>query len=693
MDYTNKSIQVIKNGSLSVELPLIEGCKDVFISYGRERIAFVSRLYEELSNHNINVWFDKNELHQDFGSEYTKRIQNGIYNSGCFLIIYTKDVEHSDFIINQELAFAVSMRKKILLYPLEPINIPTSKISHYINRMQWLDFGEENDNILYADQHIFKIRILLQYKLGRLTVAGNYLKIHGCAHNDYYNQDNFKLYVINKSFLLPIPEMFKTDLMNYGFIGNSRAHNLERHLDAIMPDNIDIYHMLIDFLEVHNNIYPLTTIYDQLTCYLNLEPFDCIELVKVDDFDLKEFVNIIAKMAACKLVSELKTGKSIFNGTELGVYKISDNRTTNSEIHLLDMQLYYSDYFTFRCMTEMYHILCAIDGNPFEFTSNIDLNSIAPFLCSLSIGGFLVADASGEKKLMWTRRNTRSFSFDEIWSFSYEGLVNLMMDGETDGKGNLVIRNNGEVRIDTKKLFNRTLAEETGATSNDIKRNQYGIFEVGVIKSDILEVELLSKAFIQLSPKESPMRKIKTMLDSARNYLDVQQMSKIQFLAINDDVLLGKMLSPESHAFYKRMHQDNENIKWHGDEIFISYSRDDSPIVHPFVEMIQNSLETKCWIDMDGIESGEQFEEKIIDAIERAKIVLFMISDVSIKSIWTKREVNYAESQQKRVVPIVLDNKGLRGWFSFHFGNVDYIDVNSQEQVAKLIKNLKEWLK
>ena len=70
-----------------------------------------------------------------------------------------------------------------------------------------------------------------------------------------------------------------------------------------------------------------------------------------------------------------------------------------------------------------------------------------------------------------------------------------------------------------------------------------------------------------------------------------------------------------------------------------------------------------------------------------------MLSDNSIKSNWTKKEVYYAEGEQKRIVPIVIDNKGLRGWFKFHFGNVDYIDSNSPELVSKLIQNLTDWLK
>ena len=126
--------------------------------------------------------------------------------------------------------------------------------------------------------------------------------------------------------------------------------------------------------------------------------------------------------------------------------------------------------------------------------------------------------------------------------------------------------------------------------------------------------------------------------------------------------------------------------------IFISYSRLDKNIVFPFVKRIEQELKTICWIDSEGIESGSQFEEVIVNAIEESKVVLFMLSDNSINSKWTKREVLYAEDEGKRIVPVVVDKKGLRKWFKFHFGNVDYIDINDEGQCDKLLNNLASWI-
>ncbi len=127
-------------------------------------------------------------------------------------------------------------------------------------------------------------------------------------------------------------------------------------------------------------------------------------------------------------------------------------------------------------------------------------------------------------------------------------------------------------------------------------------------------------------------------------------------------------------------------------DIFISYSRQDKTLVHPFVEQISKAVERDCWIDLNGIESGEEFEDVIIQAIDRCQVVLFMLSDNSLKSPWTKREVYYAEGEGKRIVPVLVDGNNLRGWFKFHFGNVDFINIRSEEHKEKLIRNLRSWL-
>ena len=52
-------------------------------------------------------------------------------------------------------------------------------------------------------------------------------------------------------------------------------------------------------------------------------------------------------------------------------------------------------------------------------------------------------------------------------------------------------------------------------------------------------------------------------------------------------------------------------------DIFISYSRKDFSEVEALKQSIEQHISNvKCWFDLDGIESGEEFTDKIISSIE-----------------------------------------------------------------------------
>lgn len=573
-----KSIQVFKVEDEKVELPILEGSKDVFISYKRENVAYVARLFEELESHEIKAWFDMNELHQDVGKEYTDRIHKGIDGSGLFLLMYTKEVESSDFIINEELGYAVKNNKKILFYPQEPIEINKSKLKPFVEKIQWLDteanipfqvdtkesitdekklaelsgmINQRQGYSVFEDQSLFLIRIALQRQLGKITIFGNYKKLCGTGINEFYEKDQLDICVINKSLFLAVPEKQKKELETLKFFRKDKVQEVEKHLDKIKPDNNELKQQFMKFVDNHQREFPLSTIYKRLTGYLKQDKYKDIKLPKKSVFSIDDFIVTVSEMVACNFIDDLKAGKTMFNGAELGVYNITDNRTTNSEHPCVDMQLYYSDYFTFKCMTEMYHILCSIDGNPFVINDIQDIHPLAPFLCSLGLGGYLAAYTDEGTSLMWTKRSG-NISSGDIWHFSYDETVSLLLDGAVDNEKHLIVDKDNTVHIDTERLLYRALKEEVGATQDNVDEDNHGIFEIGIIRSERLEIELISEAVLHMGSDISPQEQIKEMHDSANDgYLEI---AKVQFLPLrNREVLIGKLLTPESYAIYTRM--------------------------------------------------------------------------------------------------------------------------------------------
>ena len=131
--------------------------------------------------------------------------------------------------------------------------------------------------------------------------------------------------------------------------------------------------------------------------------------------------------------------------------------------------------------------------------------------------------------------------------------------------------------------------------------------------------------------------------------------------------------------------------------IFISYKRDDKDVVFKIKDDIEKHVGEKCWIDLDGIESDAQFVNVIINAIDEAEIFLFMyskkhaeITDFEID--WTIREINYAQTEGKRIIFLNLDRTPLSKWFKMMFGLKQQVDVHSNVAMNKLYADLTKWL-
>lgn len=577
----NKKNQFQFHGE-TVVLPEIKGKKDVFISYKRKNVSFASRVFNELikEEYGIKVWFDINELHENVGDEYANRIHEGIDNSEYFMLIYTKEVEDSDFIINEELKYAINKGKKVLFYPMDPIDCKTSRVSPFIEKIQWLDTKDtvtyQNDTqdhihdelkkaqltaltnmdhgfTAFDDLNVLLIRIAIQKKLGQITPFGNYHKLCGTENNEVFDNNSMRLRVINKSLFVDVPKKYVKELEELNFFrkDNKKIQEIDRHLKEVRPDNEELMRRLVSFIEDRKDIYSMEKVLQWFTNHLCENKYSGIKIPSLESFDIKQFLMVVSEMVACTFIDDIRNHKTMFNGAELGVYDIIDNRTINSENHYVDVQLYYSDYFTFKCMTELYHILCSIDDRAFMVENVAHIKPLAPFLCSFGLGGFVSVYADGEVNLMWAKR-ADNISSGDMWHFSYDETVSLLNDAAKDSKEQILVSTDGSVRLDIDNILIRALREEIGAESKLVEEDNHGVFEIGIIKSERLEVELLSFANLHLPAEPSLSQQIKSMHDVASDgYMEI---SKIDFLPLNDNKsLVGRLLTPESYQASLRL--------------------------------------------------------------------------------------------------------------------------------------------
>jgi formylglycine-generating enzyme required for sulfatase activity/predicted nucleic acid-binding Zn ribbon protein len=97
-------------------------------------------------------------------------------------------------------------------------------------------------------------------------------------------------------------------------------------------------------------------------------------------------------------------------------------------------------------------------------------------------------------------------------------------------------------------------------------------------------------------------------------------------------------------------------------------------------------------MDLNGIESGDEFKKVIITAINRHTVVLFMLSENSQQSPWALKELNFAEKKNKKVVLVNIDGCEMTDDFAFDFSDHDIIDFDNALQHDKLIRDLRDWL-
>ncbi len=126
-------------------------------------------------------------------------------------------------------------------------------------------------------------------------------------------------------------------------------------------------------------------------------------------------------------------------------------------------------------------------------------------------------------------------------------------------------------------------------------------------------------------------------------------------------------------------------------DIFISYSRKDSAIVKKFADELRKAGYI-YWMDIDGIESGDEFKKNIVSAIKEARVFLFFSSEASNTSVWTVKEVNVAVNLKKAIIPVKLDNSVYNDSLLFDLVGLDYVlydrDCEASVVVEKLIRSI-----
>ncbi len=112
-------------------------------------------------------------------------------------------------------------------------------------------------------------------------------------------------------------------------------------------------------------------------------------------------------------------------------------------------------------------------------------------------------------------------------------------------------------------------------------------------------------------------------------------------------------------------------------KVFISYSRGDIDAA----EYIASELRehgADVFIDTHELTAGEDFVGRLGKEVSAADVVVLLLSPNSTQSRWVKAEINWAFIQEKRILPILLEETDLTEFF--FLVNIDRIDFTRWHQ-------------
>ncbi len=179
-----------------------------------------------------------------------------------------------------------------------------------------------------------------------------------------YNPDHITTTYNGKCQIIPIPDNKIEDLVSDFFPYNDKV---ELYTDALKSFVVSNYHQV--------------------------------------DYD--SLIAIIAEQTADDFIAKKRlSGTANFNKKKFGIYRINTSRTSDNENPIIMIELFETDYFTFRVTAKLYQYLYKIDSEPFTRIKSIsDLTGYSPFLCSIGTGGLIYSRETIDTEIFLGKRS------------------------------------------------------------------------------------------------------------------------------------------------------------------------------------------------------------------------------------------------------------------------------------------------
>lgn len=126
-------------------------------------------------------------------------------------------------------------------------------------------------------------------------------------------------------------------------------------------------------------------------------------------------------------------------------------------------------------------------------------------------------------------------------------------------------------------------------------------------------------------------------------------------------------------------------------DVFFCYTRKDYRIVKQITNAI-NSAEYTSFVDAECLLPGENFIETIQNQLYKCKAFVCIVSENALMSEFFIKEVSYAVSIGKFIIPIKIDNSPITDRLTLLIGNLQYIYWDDSLSEKYLIDSLNHYI-
>jgi hypothetical protein len=129
-------------------------------------------------------------------------------------------------------------------------------------------------------------------------------------------------------------------------------------------------------------------------------------------------------------------------------------------------------------------------------------------------------------------------------------------------------------------------------------------------------------------------------------------------------------------------------------DVFICYSSKDEARARAILAHLEQHG-IRCWISSRDVRPGRNYQDSIVEAIESAKIILFLLSEFSNKTGEVKKELSLASSFDHAVIPLRLTDTKPNAALLYELATRQWIDAFPDLDVAlgKVVAAMKETLR